>query len=574
MARGLTISIGQHSEQGRKATNQDFHGAVVPDGSALALKGAAIALADGIGSSPVGHLAAETAVKSFLTDYYCTSDAWSVKTSGGRVIAAANAWLHAETRRGRHADDRDKGFVCTFDALVLKARSAHLFHVGDARIYRLSGDALEPLTEDHRVVLSSKESYLGRALGMAADVEIDYRALPLAVGDVFVLATDGVCEHIEPRAVAQAIGAAADLDAAARRIAQTARCQGSLDDLTVQIVRIDALPEPEALAFASEAEALPAPPLLEAPTTFEGYRVLRRLHVSSRSHIYLASDAATGRAVALKLPASDIRDDAMLLRQFMMEEWVARRVDSAHVLKALPPARARAFLYVVMEHVEGQTLRQWMHDNPAPNLEAVRGIVEQIVRGLRAFHRKEMVHRDLRPENVMIDREGTVKIIDFGATRVAGVVEAAPEDGEEMLGTLQYTAPECLVGDPATDRSDLYALGVIVYEMLTGRLPYGAAAPRVRTRAEQRRLRYVPALGDALPVPAWIDGALRKAVHPDPLRRHDALSEFVADLRTPNPRYAKGSLVPLAERDPVRFWQGVSLLLAGAVVFLLLVLAA
>src|SRR5215203_5043767 len=197
-ARGLAVSVGQCSEKGRQETNQDFHGALIPDGPALAYKGIVVALADGISTSLVSHIAAETAIKSLLMDYYCTSDAWSVKTAAQRVISATNSWLHAETKRSQNAYDLDKGYICTLSALVLKARRAHLFHVGDSRIFRVTGETLEQLTVDHRVILSAQESYLGRALGMAPQVEIDYQALDLSVGDVFVLATDGVYEHANP----------------------------------------------------------------------------------------------------------------------------------------------------------------------------------------------------------------------------------------------------------------------------------------------------------------------------------------------------------------------------------------
>src|SRR6266849_9258600 len=151
MSRELKISIGQHSDKGRKETNQDFHGALIPEQPALGLKGIAIALADGISSSNVSQIASESAIKGFLTDYYCTSESWSVKTSAQRVIAATNSWLHAQTRRSQHAYDKDKGYVCTLSAMVIKSTAAHIFHVGDSRIYRLAGNGLEQLTDDHRV---------------------------------------------------------------------------------------------------------------------------------------------------------------------------------------------------------------------------------------------------------------------------------------------------------------------------------------------------------------------------------------------------------------------------------------
>src|SRR5204863_1115252 len=233
------------------------------------------------------------------------------------------------------------------------------------------------------------------------------------------------------------------------------------------------------------------PPVLEARAEIDGYRIVREIHASARSHLYLAEDLETGGRVVLKTPATDLHNDPELLERFMLEEWIARRLKSPHVLKPYPQTRERRFLYVAMEYLEGQTLAQWMTDNPRPELETVRGLVEQIARGLQAFHRMEMLHQDLRPENIMLDSTGTVKIIDFGSARVAGVSElAAPLERSSILGTLQYTAPEYFVGDPGTERSDLYSLGVIAYQMLSGRLPYGAEAARVRSRAAQRRLEY------------------------------------------------------------------------------------
>jgi serine/threonine protein kinase len=220
--------------------------------------------------------------------------------------------------------------------------------------------------------------------------------------------------------------------------------------------------------------------------------------------------------------------------------------------------------------MEGQTLAQWMIDNPRPDLETVRGIIEQAARGVQAFHRMEMLHQDLRPSNIMIDRTGTAKIIDFGSVSVAGVDEharaAAPS---RILGTLQYTAPEYFVGDAGSERADLYSLGVIAYQMLSGRLPYGAAAALVRTRAALRRLEYDSLLDEQRDIPRWVDAALRKAVRPEPLERYEALSEFVHDLRHPNAELLRSA--PLIERNPVTFWKCVSALLLAALLVLLFI---
>jgi serine/threonine protein phosphatase PrpC/ribosomal protein L39E len=571
MPRELQISVGQHSDKGRKETNQDFHGVLIPGEPLLSLKGIAVVLADGISSSNVSQVASESAVKSFLTDYYCTSESWSVKTSAQRVLAATNSWLHAQTRRSQYSYDKDKGYVCTLSALVLKSTTAHIFHVGDARVYRLAGHALEQLTEDHRVVVSSEQSYLGRALGVNPQIEIDYLALQVEKDDVFLLATDGVYEYVAARFIIDAIrGNAADLDLAAKAIVEEALRQGSPDNLTVQIVRVDQLADGEASEVFGQSSELPLPPLLEARMVFDGYRIVRELHASSRSHIYLALDTETETLFTIKIPSIDLRGDPAYLKRFMMEEWVARRIDSPHVLKPRLHSRKRNYLYVVTEFIDGQTLAQWMIDNPRPDLETVRGVVEQIAMGLRAFHRKEMLHQDLRPANVMIDKTGTAKIIDFGSTKITGVVEAAPPtDHNDILGTAQYTAPEYLLGEGGSPRSDMFSLGVIAYQMLTGRLPYGAEVARSRTRSQFNKLRYRSAVDDNREIPAWVDSALRRAVHLDPDKRYDSLSEFTFDLRHPNAKYRDASAAPLIERNPLLFWKCATVILGCIVVALL-----
>lgn len=537
----------------------------------LGMKGIAIALADGISSSDVSQIASESSVKSFLTDYYCTSESWSVKTSAHRVLAATNSWLNSQTRRSQYLYDKDKGYVCTLSAMVIKSTTVHIFHVGDSRIYRVVGNALEQLTEDHRVVISSEQSYLGRALGINPQLEIDYRTLQVEKGDVFLLATDGAYEHVSARFIVNAINDnASDLDGAARTIVEEAYRNGSPDNLTVQIVRIEELPDSEASDVFGRAAELPPPPLLEARTVLDGYRIVREVHGSNRSHIYLAVDTETDALVVIKIPSIDLRDDPAYLKRFMMEEWVARRINSPHVLKPSLQSRKRSCLYVVMEYIDGQTLTQWMIDNPKPDLETIRAIVEQIARGLGAFHRMEMLHQDVRPDNIMIDKTGTVKIIDFGSVKVAGVVEAAPPTGQtDILGTVQYTAPEYFLGESGSPRSDMFSLGVITYQMLTGSLPYGPQVSRARSKSQQRKLKYKSALDENLEIPVWVDGALRKVLQSDPDKRYEELSEYVYELRHPNMNYVNSSPTPLLERNPLLFWKCLSFILACIVLLLL-----
>ena len=571
MASQLSLSIGQHSDKGRKEFNQDFHGAYVPLEPQLSAKGIAIALADGISSSDVSHIASEATVAGFLDDYFCTSDAWSVKKSTQRVLTATNSWLYSQTRRSQYRYDTGRGYVCTLSAMVIKSTTAHIFHVGDSRIYRLRDKALEQLTNDHRIRVSADTTYLSRALGMNPQVEIDYQALPVEKGDIFLLATDGVYEYAAANFIINAVHEHAnDLDMAAKAIVSEAYRRESSDNLTAQIVRIDELPTRGSDEIYQQLTELPSPPILDARMIFDGYKIIREAHASSRSHVYLAVDEETNTTVVIKTPSIDLQGDPAYLERFLMEEWIARRINSAHVLKPCPQTRKRNYIYIVTEFVDGQTLRQWMIDNPKPGLETVRGIVEQIAKGLQAFHRMEMLHQDLRPENIMIDSTGTVKIIDFGATRVAGVMEiATPGERPTLLGTAQYTAPEYFLGEAGSIRADMFSLGVICYQMLTGKLPYGAEVAKSRTKAAQRKLRYQSLLDDYREIPAWIDAVLRKAVQPDPYKRYEELSEFIHDLRHPNKALLNEKSPPLIERNPLLFWKCVCFILTIIIAILL-----
>lgn len=568
-ATGLRVAIGQCSAAGSKPLNQDFHGAVVPVGAALVTKGIALALADGIGSSECSQLASAAAVRDFLDDYYAASDAWTVRRAACCVIGASNAWLHAQTQRGAGRFDKERGHVCTFSALVFKGRDAHCLHVGDARLARVHAQALEPLTDEHRLRLPGGEVVLGRALGIAPQVQIDYRHWPVAVGETYLLASDGAWEWLDAAAVNAALQHhGSDLQAAAEALVAEALARGSDDNATLQLVRVLQLPEADALHGARDALAL-APPL-RAGQSFEGCTVQRELQTSARSHVYLARDEASGQAVVLKLPATGLHDDAAALDRFVLEEWVARRIASAHVVKAAAAQRPRRHLFVALEYLPGQTLAQWMTDHPRPSLQAVRGIVGQVAAGLQALHRKQMLHQDLRPENVLVDALGTVKLIDLGGVHVAGLAEA---DGDAharaMRGSLQYTAPEYFVGDGGSERSDLFALAVIAWQMLSGRLPYGLQLTRVRTPRDLQRLQLQPLRALRPDLPAWVEAVLRKALQPQPARRQQALSEFVHDLHAPGAEFRGARLPPLAERHPLAFWRALALLFATSSVLLL-----
>ena len=319
------------------------------------------------------------------------------------MLGATNSWLHSQTRRSQFRYERDKGYVCTFSGMVLKSCTAHLFHAGDARIYRLEGAHLEQLTEDHRLRISDETSYLSRALGVDDRLEFDYRDLPVERGDSSCWRPTAFTSM--PASGRSSMRFVPTTPTWMRPHGPSYRWpterQPGQSDRTARAGRD--LPTGSANEIVEALSQLPFAPELRAGMPFEGCRIVREIHSSHRSHVYLAVDEEDGAQVAIKVPSVELRDDSAYLERFLLEEWIARRIDNPHVLCARPQTRPRNFAYLVTEYVEGQTLAQWMLDHPKPDVETVRRLIEQLAAGLQAFHRQEMLHQDLRPENIMID---------------------------------------------------------------------------------------------------------------------------------------------------------------------------
>lgn len=565
MTNTLEIDYAVASEKGAKEENADAADALVPTGSALLNKGVAAAVCDGMSSSEGGVIAAQTCVRNFMDDYLSTPDSWTVKHSATKVLGALNRWLWSQ---GQVRYDSARGMVTTFTGLVIKSTTAHVFHVGDSRLYLFRDGELEQLTNDHRVWISKDQDFLSRAMGIDAHIDIDYRSLAVEPGDIFLFTTDGVTGYLTDNRLRQLLREHdGQLQASAAGIMEEALRNGSHDNVTCQLLKILQLPQKTEDDILQKITELPFPPPMHAGVKIDDYEILRALHASSRSEVFLARDMESGHRVILKTPSENFRDDPAFLEGFLHEEWVGKRISNPHVLKLLEAPRRR-FLYNIAEYVEGQSLRQWINDHPQTHINTAREYLTQIADGLRAFHRLEMIHLDLKPENILIDQGGVLKIIDFGSTRVAGATEIHSSYASDTpQATVDYGAPECIKGQ-YSNRSDIYSLGVIAYELLTGALPYGEHDKPVSAN----KLRYTPAARHNPDIQLWVDGALHKALHPDPSRRYDTLSEFLYDLSYPNPKFTQNASQPLMKRNPLGFWKGLSalLLLANLVLLYLL----
>ena len=387
------------------------------------------------------------------------------------------------------------------------------------------------------------------------------------MNDVFLMTTDGIHDYLDDHQLKEHLKADSAIAVTADKILMHALEEKSHDNVTCQIIKIDSLPTQDANEVYNELTWLPFPPYLGPGMTMDGYEVIEELHASTTSQLYKVKDIESGELFMMKTPSENYSDDPAYIERFYMEEWAGKRVQSDSVLKIIEQKRTRNFLYFITEYIDGITLKDWIRQNPTPDFERVIEITNKIIRGLRVFHKLEMLHRDLKPENIMITTHGVVKIIDFGSVKIAGIQEiSTPVERLEVLGTKNYTAPEYLLGMDGNNRSDIYSLGVLVYHMLTGELPYGDKMSRDLNWRTLNKIKYQTSIKHNPMIPLWMDSAIHKAVKKDVRLRYDTFSEFIFDLTHPNETFMSNA-APLLESDPVIVWKIISaILLTGNII--------
>lgn len=564
----LKLTTAQISLTGLKSRNEDCLSFFMPVGNLLITKGACALIADGVSTAEAGAEAAEYAVREFINDYFDTPDIWTVKKSAQKVLTAINRTLYGRS----HSYSEHRGHICTLSVLVLKSRTAHIFHIGDSRVYLIRRGKLELLTQDHLVPLSASNSCLSRAMGMDTHLDIDYRAVPMEEGDLFLLSTDGIHDFIEGHQLVDTCLHSASLDQACQSLTEQALANGSGDNLSCQLVKVDHLGSESLDDLTQKLTRLPFPPALQPGLKLDGYRVLEQLYASNRSQLYRVEDEHNGQQLVMKTPSPNFDDDPAYIERFIMEEWVGSRIQSPHVVKVVNSNRPKSFLYYLMEQVPGVSLERWMTEHPNPRPSEAIHLVRQIAEGLKAFHQRETLHQDLKPGNIMVGPEQQVKIVDFGSVYVAGIDEIfVPLERDKILGTVHYTDPVLRLGQHSGIKSDLFSLASITYELFTGRLPYGNHLEHCDSPQQLLRLRYVPCYRFNPILPVWFDRTLEKALAPDPEQRYPSLDAFLEDLTYPNPAFVNEREEEQKSSQPVLLWQVLSAVWLISLVFVLLV---
>jgi serine/threonine protein phosphatase PrpC len=560
---GVKASVGFASETGPRERNEDFAGAVFGWELPQPRRDVVAAIADGIGGAKGGRVAAEMAVRGFLDGFCDMPETMEVRRAAARVLTSLNAWIFSQGRR----DAKLAGMGCTFTALVLRGRVAHIVHVGDTRAYRLRGDRLACLTVDHvRDGGAERSSTLVRALGVETEVPLDYASQPVALHDRFLLCSDGVHAFLPPDAMADILRERSASEDSARALIAAALQAGSTDNCTALVVDVVDLPTAESADIGSAIVQLPLIPTPIAGETVDGFVLKVLMSDGHYTRLFGAVDEVEGGEVALKFPKPQVAAVDTYRTAFVREAWVGARVNSPWVGRTieLPPGR-QTCLYTVMPLYQGELLETRLARRPAIGLEEGRNIAIKLARAVAALHNAGIIHRDIKPDNVILEAAGSLKLIDLGVVRVPGMEDFPSSD---IPGTIAYMAPEMFAGEPGNAATDIYALGVTLFRAFTGEFPYA----NIDATSGPRRTRPAPLSTLRPDLPAWLAAALGRAVAHDPAERFRDALELAVEMENGPARVPVGAGRPptFYERNPVAFWQGVSALLALALIAALL----
>ena len=285
---------------------------------------------------------------------------------------------------------------------------------------------------------------------------------------------------------------------------------------------------------------------LEAGQVLDNYRIESAVAESGMASIYRATDVRDGRTVALKVPHFAMEADPALFDRFQREEAIGIALDHPNVMRIYPDEN-RTRVYMVMEWVQGRLLRQIMFEQGKMPPERAIHITLGILKALEYIHKNGVVHRDLKPENIMLDPEDNIKLIDFGIASQAGAKRLTYAGFTQALGSPDYISPEQVKGKRGDGRSDIYALGVMLYEMLTGKTPF--QGPNPFAIMNDRLLNNPIPPREANPeISPEVQEVIYRALEREPQNRYSSANEFAWDLEHLDQ-------VGVADRPELRDWK-------------------
>jgi serine/threonine-protein kinase len=475
-----------------RSNNEDFVTFWQPDDvDERRQQGAIAVLADGVGGHGFGEvasrLAGEVAVQEFRRarpDLPATQMLWQLFNAVNSAVYDAGA--NGNSGQGRMAT--------TLTVAVFRNNAITIGHVGDCRAYIVQGGRIRRLTTDHSYVtmqlkmglisereamLSEMRSVLTRSIGKDITVQVDYYNVVVNRDDCLVQCCDGVHCAVAEGEIAEIVSRLPP-DEACKELVALAERRGADDNLSVQVFRVERVEqllyyrgvplyqEVPNSAMSNEVEV--------GQVVDDRFQITGLISRSGMASIFQATDLTNNQVVALKVPFMQFESDPGFYSRFQREEEIGKLLNHPYILRIIP-LEQKSRPYIAMEYLEGHTLRQLMRSvRPVPMADALH-IASRVCEALDHMHKHNIVHRDLKPENIMLCNDGSLRIMDFGIAKAAGMRRLTFTGLTSAMGTPDYMAPEQVKGSRGDERTDIYALGVMLYEMVAGTPPFEGGSP-------------------------------------------------------------------------------------------------
>jgi hypothetical protein len=458
--------------------------------------------------APAPGNAAQLAVHSLAEGYFGAQRTLSPRRAAGIALTAVNRWLFGQAASLAPV---------SLTTLIFQHAKIDIAHIGTCQLFRGRGGVLTPLLRDHARTLPDGGKTPTRAIGLDLEISIDYAEEQAEPADRYILLAglDGLAPDLLYARLSETLRKPGDAEGFAKAVVEG---MGNLASADISAMVLDVLAVPGGQEAATlELAGLPLRPEPKEGDSWDGFQLGKTLYRGRYTMLKAAYDTIENREVALKIPLPAMLQDEVFTAGFMREAWIGTTVRGTNVARylELTPGR-RSSLYLIMPLYRGETLEVRLHRAPPVSLPEGVGIALKLCEAVQDLAAIQIIHRDIKPDNIMLLENNEVRLLDLGLAYLPGIDAA---DAVKPGGTIRYMAPELLTGTMANARSEVYSLAVTIYRMFTdGAFPFGQreAWPLKRLRPD---------------LPRWLGACLAKALAPKPAERYADAGELAAALQ-------------------------------------------